>query len=44
MAGGVLSVDPAVWAGAILLIAAPAHVGPARRVVRLDLTRALHVE
>ena len=47
MTGGGLSVDPAVWAGALLLIATVtvvAHVGPARRVVRLDLTRALHVE
>ena len=47
MTGGGLSVDPAVWAGALLLIAAvaaAAHVGPARRVVRVDLTRALQVD
>ena len=39
--------DPVVWAGAILLVAAvaaAAHVGPARRVVRLDLKRALQVD
>ena len=39
--------DPVVWAGALLVIvgvAAAAHVGPARRVLRLDLTRALHVD
>ena len=39
--------EPVVWASALLLIvgvAAAAHVGPARRVLRLDLTQALHVE
>ena len=39
--------DPAAWAGAILVItavAAAAHIGPARRVVRLDLTRTLHAD
>ena len=39
--------DPAAWAGALLLIAAvaaAAHIGPARRVVRLDLTRTLHAD
>ncbi len=39
--------DPAAWAGALLLmaaVAAAAHVGPARRVVRLDLTRTLHAD
>lgn len=38
---------PAVWAGALFVIvgvAAAAHVGPARRVLRPDLTRALRVE
>ena len=46
-AGGFPSPDPVVWAGTVLLVvavAAAAHVGPARRVVRLDLTRALHEE
>ena len=36
-----------VWGGALLLIAgvaAAAHVGPARRIVRLNLPQALHVE
>ena len=45
--GGVASADPVVWAGALLLVvgvAAAAHVGPARRVVRLDLKRALQVD
>ena len=45
--GGVAPADPVVWAGALLLVAAvaaAAHVGPARRVVRLDLKRALQVE
>ncbi len=45
--GGVAATDPVVWAGAILLVAAvaaAAHVGPARRVVRLDLKRALQVD
>ena len=39
--------NPVVWAGAILLVAgvaAAAHVGPARRVVRIDLKRALQVD
>ena len=39
--------DPAVWAGALLpitAVAAAAHIGPARRVLKLDLTRALRVE
>ena len=47
MSVGDLPAEPAVWAGALLLIvgvAAAAHVGPARRVLRLDLTRALRVE
>ena len=45
--GGVAPADPVVWAGALLLvvgIAAAAHVGPARRVVRLDLKRALQAD
>ena len=45
--GGVPPADPVVWAGALLLtvaVAAAAHIGPARRVMRLDLTRVLHVE
>ena len=44
---GVAPGDPAVWAGVLLLITgvtAAAHVEPARRILRLDLTRALHVE
>ena len=39
--------DPVVWAGVLLLVVgvtAAAHVGPARRILRLDLARALHVE
>ncbi len=39
--------DPVVWAGALLLtvaVAAAAHVGPARRIMRLDLTQTLRVE
>ncbi len=39
--------QPLVWVGAILLIVGvgvAAHVGPARRVMRLDLTRTLRVE
>ena len=39
--------DPVVWTSVLLLIvgvAAAAHVGPARRILRLDLARALHVE
>ena len=46
-AGGIPPADPVVWTGALLLVlgvAAAAHVGPASRVVRLDLTRALHAE
>ena len=46
-AGGISPADPVAWAGALLLIvgvAAAAHVGPARRVVRLDLTQALQVD
>ena len=45
--GGVAASDPVVWAGALMLVAgvaAAAHVGPARRVVRLDLKRALQVD
>ena len=45
--GGVAASDPVVWSGAILLVAgvaAAAHVGPARRVLTLDLKRALQVE
>ena len=45
--GGIPLADPVVWAGALLLtvaVAAAAHVGPARRVVRLDLTQTLHVD
>ena len=45
--GGVAASDPVVSAGAMLLVAgvaAAAHVGPARRVVRLDLKRALQVD
>ena len=45
--GGVAAADPVVWVGALVLVAgvaAAAHVGPARRVVRLDLKRALQVE
>ena len=45
--GGVADSDPVVWTGAILLVvgvAAAAHVGPARRVVRLDLKRVLQVD
>ncbi len=44
---GVALADPVVWTGALLLIvgvAAAAHVGPARRVLRLDLMQALHVD
>ena len=39
--------DPVAWAGALLLVlgvAAAAHVEPARRILRLNLTRALHAE
>ena len=39
--------DPLVWAGVLLLIVgvtAAAHVEPARRILRIDLTRALHAE
>ena len=46
-AGGIAAGDPVVWAGALLLVvavAAAAHVGPARRVVRIDLERALQVD
>ena len=45
--GGIPLADPVVWAGALLLtvaVAAAAHVGPARRVMRLDLTQTLHVD
>ena len=45
--GGLPPADPMVWSGALLLIvgvAAAAHIGPARRVARLDVTRALHGE
>ena len=44
---GVAPGDPLVWAGVLLLIVgvtAAAHVEPARRILRLDLTRALHAE
>ena len=44
---GIMLADPVVWAGVLLLIAgvtAAAHVGPAHRILRLDLARALHVE
>ena len=44
---GIAPGDPVVWAGVLLLIVgvtAAAHVEPARRILRLDLTRALHVE
>ena len=46
-AGGIPPADPVVWTGALLLVlgvAAAAHGGPARGVVRLDLTRALQVD
>ena len=46
-APGISVADPVVWAGVLLLIVgviAAAHVGPARRILRLDLARALHVE
>ena len=46
-APGISVADPVVWAGVLLLIGgvtAAAHVGPARRILRLDLARALHVE
>ena len=45
--GGIAAGDPVVWTGALLLVvgvAAAAHVGPARRVVRLDLKRALQAD
>ena len=44
---GIAPGDPVVWAGVLLLIVgvtSAAHVEPARRILRLDLTRALHVE
>ena len=44
---GIAPGDPVVWAGVLLLIVgvtAAAHVQPARRILRLDLTRALHAE
>ena len=44
---GIAPADPVAWAGALLLIAgvtAAAHVQPARRILKLDLTRALHAE
>ena len=47
VAPGVPLADPVVWAGVLLLVVgvtAAAHVGPARRILRLDLARALHVE
>ena len=46
-APGIPLADPVVWTGVLLLIVgvtAAAHVGPARRILRLDLARALHVE
>ena len=46
-APGISVADPVVWVGVLLLIVgvtAAAHVGPARRILRLDLARALHVE
>ena len=46
-APGVALADPVVWTGVLLMIVgvtAAAHVGPARRILRLDLARALHVE
>ena len=46
-APGISVADPVVWAGVLLLVVgvtAAAHVGPARRILRLDLARALHVE
>ena len=46
-APGIPPADPVVWTGVLLLIVgvtAAAHVGPARRILRLDLARALHVE
>lgn len=47
MVPGSTLADPVMWGSTLLLIAgvaAAAHVGPARRILRLDLTRALHVE
>ena len=47
VAGDIPLADPVVWTGVLLLIVgvtAAAHVGPARRILRLDLARALHVE
>ncbi len=44
---GIALRDPVVWGIALLLIAgvaAAAYAGPARRIVRLDLPQALHVE
>ena len=44
---GVTLADPVVWGGVLLLIAgvaAAAHVGPARRIVRLNLPQTLDVE
>ena len=46
-APGLALADPVVWTVVLLLIVgvtAAAHVGPARRILRLDLARALHVE
>ena len=46
-APGISVADPVVWAGVLVLVVgvtAAAHVGPARRILRLDLARALHVE
>ena len=47
VAPGIPLADPVVWTGVLLLIVAVtavAHVGAARRILRLDLARALHVE
>jgi predicted permease len=44
---GIAAADPIAWAGALLLIVgvtAAAHVQPARRILKLDLMRALHAE
>ena len=44
---GIAPGDPLVWAGVLLLIVgvtAAAHVEPARRILRIDLTRALRAE
>jgi len=47
VAPGIPLADPVVWTSVLLLIVgvtAAAHVGPVRRILRLDLARALHVE